>query len=124
MLRAIVEAMRRSTRRALADARAGRRRQARAILGGLYRHRVSILGRLHALRAPPPADNTGAGALPVRVIAILEAHPDGIGAREIGNELGIDWRRVTAVMTSLVARGAADQIDQHFYPGGKASRKC
>jgi FixJ family two-component response regulator len=107
MLRAIVEAMRRSTRRALLDARRLRRRRARAIRRRGAEDGVAEHEALHA-----------------RVREVLEAHPSGIRAREIGNQLGIDWRSVTAVMSALVARGTADQIEQDFYPRGKASRKC
>jgi len=110
MLRTLVETMRRSTRRALANARLTRRRQALATRGGLRRQRLAALGRADAL-----AD---------RVLDVVDAHPEGVDARDIGNELGIDWRSVTAVTSRLVASGAADQIDRNFYPNGKASRKC
>jgi hypothetical protein len=110
MLRPLVEAMRRSTRRALANARLMRRRQIRAMRRGLHRQRLAALSPVNALAE--------------RVRDVLEAHPEGIDAREIGNELGVDWRSVTAVTSSLVASGAADQIDQDFYPSGKGSRRC
>jgi DNA-binding IclR family transcriptional regulator len=58
------------------------------------------------------------------VLEILERHPRGIGARDIGNELGIDWRRVIGVMSGLVGRGLVDQIEQDFYRAGKASPRC
>ena len=117
---------RRSTRAARADARRVRWRQARLIRHGLHRQRVAMLRRVRGLAAAggtSPADGD-LDTLRTRVLGVIEAHPNGIGAREIGNELGIDWRSVTAVTGSLVARGAADQIEQDFYPIGKASRKC
>src|SRR5262252_8183813 len=115
--------MRPSTRAALADARQRRRLRVRLIRDGLHRQRVAVLRRLRALLGSSgtrPADGD-LDVLTARVLAVIEAHPHGIGAREIGNELGIDWRSVTAVTGSLVARGAADQIEQDFYPIGKAS---
>ena len=81
-----------------------------------------MLGRIRALGAPGHENDTE--ALRARVLDVLEAYPDGVDARAIGNELGVDWRRVTAVISGLVARGEADQIDQDFYPSGKASRRC
>jgi DNA-binding NarL/FixJ family response regulator len=124
MLRAMVEAMRRSTRRTLADARLVRRRQARAIRDRLHGHRAAMFGRIQAVLAPRTPPDAGLEALHARVLDVLDAHPEGISAREIGNELGIDWRSVTAVTSSLVARGAVDHIEQDFYPSGKASRTC
>jgi hypothetical protein len=122
MLRTIVETMRRSTRRTLADARQGRHLRARTIRESLQRQRVAMLGRLHALLAGS-GHELDPDTLQARVLGVLAAHPNGIGSREIGNELGIDWRSVTAVTSRLVARGAAQQIEQVFYPSAKASPK-
>ena len=97
---------------------------------------VRIRGNCAALRAGVrrrlrPAGLAARGAagpavdpLHARVLDILGRHPRGIGAREIGNELGIDWRRVIAVMSGLVGRGLVDQVDQDFYRAGKASSGC
>ena len=97
---------------------------------------VRIRGNCAALRAgvrrrlgtagasPPGAKPANADPLHAKVLEILERHPRGIGARDIGNELGIDWRRVIGVMSGLVGRGLVDQIDQDFYRAGKASPRC
>jgi hypothetical protein len=97
---------------------------------------VRIRGNCAALRAgvrrrlgkagAPPRGAVPANADPIhaRVLEILERHPRGIGARDIGNELGIDWRRVIGVMSGLVGRGLVDQIEQDFYRAGKASPRC
>jgi hypothetical protein len=98
---------------------------------------VRIRGNCAALRAGvrrrlrpagAPANNDKArpivDPLHARVLDILGRHPRGIGAREIGNELGIDWRQVIAVMSALVGRGVVDQVDQDFYRAGKASHGC
>ena len=110
MLRTIVWVTRRSVRQTLAASRAMRRRTARTI-------RARLAVRPHD--GPPDAE-----ALDTRVLDILAAHHDGIGVREIGNELGIDWRRLAPVMSGLVAHGLVDQIEQDFYLTVKASRKC
>jgi len=128
MLDTIVHAMRKSTRQALADRRALRRERARGFRVRLYRHRAALLAKVHAAlrRAPAtaPAIDDPNDALHARVLGILASHPQGITAQDIGNELGVDWRSVSALMRSLVGRGMADQIEQEFYLAGKASRRC
>jgi hypothetical protein len=126
MVRSLVAAMRRSTRRTMAEARRTRRRQVHAFRDRLHRQRLAVLARVQALLAPAGAPENGAtepDALRARVLDLLAARPHGVGAQAMGNELGVDWRRVASLMSELVARGAADQIEQTFYPNGKASRR-
>lgn len=108
MLRTLVQAMRRSVRQTLLAARAARKQR-----------RLPVT-RAAALREMRP----GRDRLSVRVLGILDDHPDGVQVQEIGNELGIDWRGLPPTLRGLVASGLADQIDQDFYPAGKASRTC
>ena len=128
MLRTIVWAMRRSVRETLAATRAMRRRTARTVRDRLAVRRAAAAATMGGLLPPPgggPADRPpDSEALHARVLDILAAHHDGIGVREIGNELGIDWRSLAPVMSGLVAHGFVDQIEQDFYPTAKASRKC
>src|SRR4051794_5340726 len=129
MLQTIVWAARRSVRETLAATRAMRRRTARAIRDRLAVRRGATAAKMRGLLrcqggggptdGPPPGET-----LHGQVLEILAAHHDGIRVREIGNELGIDWRGLAPVMSGLVARGLADQIEQDFYPTAKASRKC
>jgi len=35
---------------------------------------------------------------------------------EIGNELGVDWRGLIAVVRALVDEGAVEKIDNEYYP--------
>ena len=121
MLRAMVAAMRQSTRRALADMRLARRRQTLGIRTRLHRHRAAVLGRVEALlgRTAAAAADPAAESLAERVLEVVTSHPGGIAVQDIGNELGIDWRGVTAATSGLVARGRVDHIDQNFYPSGK-----
>jgi len=51
-----------------------------------------------------------------RVLAVVQAHPEGIRLVEIGNELGVDWRGLIAVVRALVDEGAVEKIDNEYYP--------
>jgi hypothetical protein len=69
----------------------------------------------------PPAD-AARQALQRDVLRIVDAHPQGIRARDIGNALGVDWRRVLGVTPELLGVGVIEQIDQDFYPAGRVNR--
>ena len=58
-----------------------------------------------------------------RVLRIIEDHPEGIRTVDVGNELGVDWRRVLGITHCLVEEGLVDQVDQDLYPAGKESRR-
>jgi DNA-binding NarL/FixJ family response regulator len=129
MLRTIVWAMRRSVRDTLVATRAMRRVTAASIRDRLARRRPAMAVSMRAPlppRAGPPsaARPPESETLPPRVLEILAGHQEGIRVRDIGNELGIDWRSLPPILSGLVARGFVDQIEQDFYPTGKASRKC
>jgi hypothetical protein len=97
-----VRELRQQTRAALA-ARRARRRQ-----------RVATRTRL------APRDDAGAWLEHAVLRAVLD-HPEGVSAVEIGNAVGVDWRRVPAILGRLVERSAVDVIGDRFYPVPKAS---
>jgi len=51
-----------------------------------------------------------------RVLAVIQAHPDGIRLVEIGNEMGVDWRGLIAVVRVLMDEGKVEKIDNTYYP--------
>jgi len=55
-----------------------------------------------------------------QVLRVIEGHPEGVRARDVGNELGVDWRRVVGITQSLVDAGKVEQVEQELYPAGKA----
>jgi hypothetical protein len=59
--------------------------------------------------------------LRLQVRRVVDRHHHGITVQGIGNELGIDWRRLVAVTRQLVDAGALDQVGHELYPVGKAS---
>jgi hypothetical protein len=59
--------------------------------------------------------------LEAEVRRVIGRHPEGICARDIGNELGVDWRRVPTVTCRLLERAVIEQVEQDFYPVRKAS---
>jgi hypothetical protein len=59
--------------------------------------------------------------LEAEVLRVIARHPEGVRALDIGNELGVDWRRVPAVAGRLVAHAMVEQIAHEFYPVQKAS---
>ena len=69
----------------------------------------------------PPAEKAAADALEVEVLRVIERHPEGVRAVDIGNELGVDWRRVPAIALRLVERARIEQVNHEFYPVEKAS---
>ena len=86
---------------------------------GQVRQRLR-LGRTRGSRTEPLTSDQ----LHARILELLGAHDRGLQAQEIGNELGIDWRNVTPLMSGLVEKGLVDLIEQDFYLAGKASRTC
>jgi hypothetical protein len=64
-------------------------------------------GEDQGVRAYPDAE---------RVLTVIHAHPDGIRLVEIGNELGVDWRGLIAVVRSLMDEGKVEKIDNTYYP--------
>jgi hypothetical protein len=59
----------------------------------------------------------------LQALRVIQSHPEGICARDIGNELGIDWRRVPGLTRSLLEAGVIEQVEQDFYPTGKAAAR-
>lgn len=57
-----------------------------------------------------------AAARAERVLSVIQAHPDGIRLVEIGNEMGVDWRGLIAVVRSLMDEGKVEKIDDVYYP--------
>lgn len=57
------------------------------------------------------------------VLRAIRAHPEGIRALDLGNELGIDWRWVLGVTAGLIEQGKVEQVEQEFYPVAKAGRR-
>jgi hypothetical protein len=56
-----------------------------------------------------------------QVLEFIINHPHGVRPLEIGNALGVDWRRVLSVAGALVEAGVVDQVNDEFYPAGKVS---
>jgi hypothetical protein len=50
------------------------------------------------------------------VMAVIQAHSDGVRLVEIGNELGVDWRGLIAIVRSLMDEGKIGKIDNVYYP--------
>jgi Mn-dependent DtxR family transcriptional regulator len=73
--------------------------------------------------ADPALDPAGA-ALAAEVLGVIARYPDGARARDVGNALGVDWRRVVAVVPRLVDAGLVEQIQQRLYSVAKAGPRC
>ena len=73
--------------------------------------------------APVPGHAPADRELSADVLRVIVTRPDGIAARDIGNELGVDWRCVPPIARELVDLGAVEEIEQEFYPAGKAMLK-
>ena len=113
-----VRQMRSAFRMALRRRRDVRQAFARTMRRALREHRAALIASMKpaatTAATPPSAD------LDTRVLTVIARHPDGVRAFDVGNELGVDWRRVLEATRNLVAAGAVEQIDQHFYLAAKA----
>jgi hypothetical protein len=144
-----VREVRSQTRSTLGHQRRVRYAATRAFRHALHKHRAAIIASVRtAAGAPahtaaetrPPAATPHTSAwdlsfeplsgrflptptetLDAQVLRVIEGHPEGVRAREVGNELGVDWRRVVGITQSLVDAGKVDQVEQELYPVGKAS---
>ena len=113
-----VRQMRSAFRAALRRRREVRQALAQTLHRALRDHRAALIASMKpaaaAAAAAPTAD------LDRRVLTVIGRHPDGVRALDLGNELGVDWRRVLEATRNLVAAGAVEQVDQHFYLAAKA----
>ena len=143
-----VRQMRSRTRHAIAGYRVARRAAGLAMRQSLVRHRAAVIAGLRAVFTgdglspahglytdrtgvwelwPAPCDEqerkTDHSDELLQVVRIVQKHPEGICARDIGNEMGTDWRRVFGLTRSLVESGLLDQVDETYYPVGTVLRR-
>jgi hypothetical protein len=92
--------------------------QTRTVLGQrrARRHRGRVV-----LAAPSVCTASADDWLEAEVLRVITRHPEGVRALDIGNELGVDWRRVPPVARRLVEHEMAEEIAHEFYPIEKAS---
>ena len=50
------------------------------------------------------------------VLHTVQAHPEGIKLVDMGNEVGVDWRRLVQPAHTLTDAGRIEQMDELFYP--------
>jgi hypothetical protein len=126
--------LRADTRAALATHRARRRAMSRSARRTLRQRRSATVASLRAALQPaapslwelwPGGGDRAARDERLRgdVLKVIEQHPDGVAAVDVGNRLGVDWRRVLGIGRALAEGGLVDQVDREFFPVGKASRR-
>jgi len=54
-----------------------------------------------------------------KILQAIQRHPEGVSIIEIGNELGVDFRRLLGSTDTLLASGQIDQVQELFYPTGR-----
>jgi hypothetical protein len=54
-----------------------------------------------------------------RLLQAIQRHPEGVSIVDIGNELGVDFRRLLSSTDALLASGQIDQVQELFYPAGR-----
>jgi hypothetical protein len=120
--------LRAHTRSMLAHQRASRREASRAIRLALQRHRAAIVASLRRsggdvdLWRVPDGVADRDDVLRTQVLRSIQAHPDGVAALDVANELGVDWRRVSGAAQTLLQDGTIEQVEQELYPARKVSR--
>ena len=121
----------------LTTIRARRRQRAREFRKELSRHRAGVIASMRAVLRPlsgrpalwelwptaATADEAGDQPLHLQVLQIVRNHPEGIDARDVGNQLGIDWRAVPAIARTLIYAGLVEEVAHEFYPAREASRR-
>jgi hypothetical protein len=125
------------TRSALANNRRHRRLLAAGLRRELRSHRQTIRTVLMRQRQAPGDDKRRIDvvddwpdfseqygddcALPEakKILQAIQRHPEGVSIVEIGNELGVDFRRLLVSADTLLATGEIDQVQELFYPAGR-----
>jgi hypothetical protein len=54
-----------------------------------------------------------------KILQAIQRHPEGVSIVEMGNELGVDFRRLLGSTDTLLASGKIDQVHELFYPAGR-----
>lgn len=54
-----------------------------------------------------------------KILQAIQRHPEGVSIVEIGNELGVDFRRLLGSTDTLLASGQIDQVQELYYPSGR-----
>jgi len=101
--------------------------------GASARERAAVDPREHPAAArdgvwelwPESAGDADATAqrLQARVLRVIENHPEGVCALDLGNELGVDWRGVLGITRTLMDAGKVEQVEHEFYPVEQAGRR-
>jgi len=101
----------RLTLKRIADSHAGRRQEqpANAI-------RSCARGSLLDAGAISRADFANVLWGEEKVLRAVQSHPEGIKLIEVGNEVGVDWRRLVRPAHTLTDAGRIDQVEELFYP--------
>ena len=64
-------------------------------------------------------ERPGNGDLEARALAgIDDADPDGITLPDLGDALGVEWRRLIAPVKALLDRGEIEKVESRYYPAG------
>jgi hypothetical protein len=120
-LRAEIHCARVQQRQAMARRRAVRHTVAHTIRRTLHQHRATVIASVRQVLLPPARTAAEPEPLQAQVLRVIRAHPEGVRALDVGNELGVDWRGVLEMTRALVDAGAVEEVDHQFYPA-KASR--
>jgi hypothetical protein len=74
-----------------------------------------------ASRGTPAAASprAGNGDLEDRaLVGIRHAGPEGIGLTDLGETLGVEWRRLIGPVKALLDRGVVEKVESRYYPAG------
>lgn len=68
---------------------------------------------------PATASTPGNGDLQRRALqGIRRAGKDGIGLTDLGEALGVEWRRLIAPVKALLDQGTVEKVESRYYPAG------
>ncbi|MBI4490431.1 MAG: hypothetical protein HY694_15215 [Deltaproteobacteria bacterium] len=62
-------------------------------------------------------------AIKAEILAVLKKHPEGMKVRDLGNFLGVNWRTLVGLVSSLCREGKIEKLyDFYFFVRRKSGK--
>lgn len=61
-------------------------------------------------------------ALKAEVLVVLKKHPEGMKLRDLGNFLGVNWRSLVGLVSSLCRQGKIERLNDFYFFVRRKSR--
>ena len=54
-------------------------------------------------------------AIKAEILAVLKKHPEGMKIRDLGNSLGVNWRSLVGLVSSLCRQGKIEKLNGFYF---------